>query len=291
MRQLLILSGKGGTGKTTVATSFIKLAYAHAYADCDVEAPNLHLLLSYGEEPQRTEFASMPKASIDASRCDGCGICEENCRFDALERCGTVFEVHAEACEGCGLCAALCPQDAIGMVPGTAGDIMLYADGRRAFSTARLRVGAGISGKLVTAVKEQLKENAPPTDLAVIDGPPGIGCPVIASLAGVDTVLLVVEPTMSGLSDLERVLETVRMVGCRVIACINRFDLNPKGTARIERFCRERDIPCVGKIPYDPAVVQAVNQGLCAVDLDGPAAEAVEDVFDRTMGLMESAPR
>lgn len=286
MKQLLILSGKGGTGKTTVAASFIRLAAARAYADCDVEAPNLHLVFSYGERPRRRFFMGMPKAYVDATACCGCGVCHDNCRFDAPRRQGPIYEVDSEVCEGCGLCAVLCPSKAIKMTPETTGDLLLYQDDDRTFSTARLRIGAGTSGKLVAAVKEQLGECTPDVSFSVIDGPPGIGCPVIASLAGIDTVLLITEPTLSGQRDLERVLEAVRMVGCRTLACVNRFDLDLEGTLRVEEYCRQHGAMCVGRIPYDRSVVDAVNQGLSIVDMDCLAGDAVEGVFVKTMEQM-----
>jgi len=286
MKQLLILSGKGGTGKTTVATSFIKLSAARAYADCDVEAPNLHLLLSYGKQPQQRPFMGMPKAHVNATACCGCGVCHDNCRFNAPRRQGSVYEIDSEVCEGCGLCALLCPSKAIKMKSEAIGNLLLYQDEDRTFSTAYLKIGAGTSGQLVAAVKEQLKECASDVSLSVIDGPPGIGCPVIASLASVDAVLLITEPTLSGQRDLERVLETVGMVGCRTLACVNRFDLDLEGTLRVEEYCRQHGVICVGRIPYDRNVVDAVNQGLSIVDVECLAGDAVEAVFAKTMKQM-----
>lgn len=286
MKQLLILSGKGGTGKTTVTASFIKLSAARAYGDCDVEAPNLHLVLSYGEQPRQRPFMGMPKAHVDATACCGCGVCHDNCRFDALRRQGSIYEIDSEVCEGCGLCAVLCPSKAIKMKSETAGNLLLYQDDDRTFSTACLRIGSGTSGKLVAAVKEQLGECAPDVPLSVIDGPPGIGCPVIASLASVDAVLLITEPTLSGQRDLERVLEMVGMVGCLTLACVNRFDLDLESTLRVEECCRQHGVICVGRIPYDRSVVDAVNQGLSIVDVECLAGGAVEGVFAKTMEQM-----
>lgn len=287
MSQLVILSGKGGTGKTTVAASFVKLVHARVYADCDVEAPNLHLLFSFDEQPEKTEFIGMPKAIIRGEDCIGCGICRDRCRFGAVRTYGGVYEIADEACEGCGLCAALCPSDAIDMVPAPAGELMYFADDRRMFSTAQLRIGAGTSGKLVTAVKDRVKESSA-TELTIVDGPPGIGCPTIASLSGAETVLLVVEPTLSGTSDLERILKMIETTRCQVLVCVNRYDLNLERTEQIENFCRERDIGCVGRIPYDPDVVHAVNRGTSIADLSGPAGAALRAVFDRTIASMET---
>jgi MinD superfamily P-loop ATPase len=178
MKQLLILSGKGGTGKTTVASAFIKLSVAKAYADCDVDAPNLHLVMAQDAAPERTDYYGMPKAEIDADRCTGCGLCKENCRFDAISG-GNGFKVDPFACEGCGVCEAVCPANAVSLKPAIAGELTLYAGEGKVFSTARLKMGSGTSGKLVTEVKKKMRSAASPdTSLAIIDGSPGIGCPL-----------------------------------------------------------------------------------------------------------------
>ncbi len=156
MKQLLILSGKGGTGKTTIASAFIKLSVAKAYADCDVDAPNLHLIMAQNSEPERTDYFGMPKAEIDVDKCIECGLCKENCRFDAISD-ENGFKVDSFACEGCGVCEAVCPADAVSLKPAVAGELMLYADNNKVFSTAQLKMGSGTSGKLVTEVKKQLQ--------------------------------------------------------------------------------------------------------------------------------------
>ncbi|MEL7604369.1 MAG: 4Fe-4S binding protein, partial [Bacillota bacterium] len=209
MKRLLILSGKGGTGKTTVACAFIRLAQAKAYADCDVDAPNLHLVMGRDTAPQRTEYFGMDKAEIDETICAGCGLCVRYCRFDAIRMDDGFCRVDPYACEGCGVCAAVCPAGAVSMKPTVAGELMLYADESTAFSTAQLNMGSGTSGKLVTEVKKQLASAAPKdAELAIIDGSPGIGCPVIASMSGADMVLIVAEPSLSGISDMQRILKT-----------------------------------------------------------------------------------
>lgn len=181
MKQLLILSGKGGTGKTTVAGAFISLSKAKAYADCDVDAPNLHLISHWSSAPQRSDYFGMPKARINTAKCIGCGECLSHCRFDAI-KAGTPFRVKPFACEGCGVCVAACPADAVSMEPAPAGELALYRDDARVFSTAKLAMGSGTSGKLVTEVKRRMGSDAGDAELAVIDGSPGIGCPVIASI-------------------------------------------------------------------------------------------------------------
>lgn len=297
MKQLLILSGKGGTGKTTVAGAFIRLSGAKAYADCDVDAPNLHLLMHRAEEPETTDYYGLPKAEIDAGLCVGCGRCAENCRFDAITADGG-YRVLPYACEGCAVCEAVCPAGAVSLKPAIAGELRLYTGGGEVFSTAKLKMGSGTSGKLVTEVKKQMKSAAADVPLAVIDGSPGIGCPVIASVSGTDMVLVVAEPSLSGISDMERVLKTAAMFHTKTAVCVNKYDINPENTGKIEAFCRAEGIPFVGRIPFDPAAVKAVNDGLTVADVDCAAGRAVGEVFHSTMALLfgeserpESEPR
>lgn len=286
MRQLLILSGKGGTGKTTIASAFIKLSIAKVYADCDVDAPNLHLVMTQNAEPERTDYYGMPKAEINADKCVACGRCKENCRFDAI--CyENGFQVDPYACEGCGVCEVVCSADAISLKPATAGELMLYADDNNVFSTAQLKMGSGTSGKLVTEVKKKMKNTASPdSKLAIIDGSPGIGCPVIASLSGVDMVLIVTEPSISGISDMKRIIKTAETFRTKVCVCINKYDTNPANAEKVEEFCRENCLPFTGKIPFDPGAVTAINNGLAIVDIDCPSGSAAKEVFSNTMKLL-----
>ena len=289
MKQLLILSGKGGTGKTTVASAFIRLAEAKAYADCDVDAPNLHLITRWPTPPDESDYYGLPKAKIDPDVCIGCGRCQAHCRFGAINA-EPDYEVDEYACEGCGVCAYVCPVEAVAMVPTPAGRFMLYSDGSKVFSTAQLKMGSGTSGLLVTEVKQKMKAAAVDAPLAVIDGSPGIGCPVIASLSGVDMALMVAEPSVSGLSDLERVLDTAAKFGVKTAVCINKYDTNLQKTAEIERFCEERGVPLLGKIPFDPDAVKAVNRQLTVVDVDCPSGRAVKEVYKETMRLLLDDP-
>ena len=229
MKQLLILSGKGGTGKTTIASAFIKLADAKAYADCDVDAPNLHLITGWSAEPAKTDYYGLPKAEINSELCIQCDQCRQNCRFDAIS-IGEKYKVDPFACEGCGVCEYVCPVEAITMIPAVAGELMLYSDGEKVFSTAQLKMGSGTSGMLVTEVKKQMKAATVDTELAIIDGSPGIGCPVIASLSGVDMVLIVAEPSISGISDMERIINTAAKFGTKTAVCINKYDTNIENT-------------------------------------------------------------
>ena len=284
MKQLLILSGKGGTGKTTLAGAFIKLAGAKAYADCDVDAPNLHLIMNQSAQVKRSDYYGMPKAAINPNTCIHCGVCRQHCRFDAI--CASPdYIVDEYACEGCGVCEALCPVGAVSFKPAVSGELTLYS-GETVFSTAQLKMGSGNSGKLVTEVKKQLKTADVNADLAIIDGSPGIGCPVIASLSGVDLVLIVAEPSVSGISDMERIIKTAKQFQTKVIVCINKYDANLENTEQIENFCQKQDIACVGRIPFDPLAVQAINNGLSIVELDCEAGRAAKDVYDRTFKVL-----
>lgn len=288
MKQLLILSGKGGTGKTTIASAFIKLANAQAFADCDVDAPNLHLIMNQMGEPIRTDYYGLDKARINEEKCIGCGICQQNCRFDAISEKDGVYEVDLFGCEGCSVCEALCPVNAVEMLPSLAGELMLYKKDKAIFSTAQLKMGSGTSGMLVTRVKNQMKDAADPrTELAIIDGSPGIGCPVIASLSGVDMVLIVAEPSLSGISDMERIVKTARQFGVKMAVCVNKYDTNLANTQKIEEFCRAEKIYFAGVVPFDENAGKAINRGLSVIDIPCPAQKAVESLFSATMKVLK----
>lgn len=277
MKQLLILSGKGGTGKTTVASALIELSSSSAFADCDVDAPNLHLVVSQEYEPERTDYYGFGKAVIDASKCVRCGQCEDNCRFGAIKD----FSVGEFECEGCGVCVEICPVQAITMQDHVSGELMLYKNNQRVFSTAQLKMGSGASGKLVTAVKKQLAQESANAELAIIDGSPGIGCPVIASITGVNIVLIVAEPTISGMHDMKRIIDTAKHFGVKCIVCINKFDVNLENTKEIQTYCCSLQIPVIGMIPFDKTVVQAVNRCQSIANYpDSPAGKAILSIWE-----------
>lgn len=307
MRQLLVLSGKGGTGKTTVAASFVALSGTPAFADCDVDASNLHLSVRVDAPCVESDYEGMPRASVDAARCTGCGACEESCRFDAIRVIDGSAAVNRVFCEGCGVCRLVCPGQAVTLTPEVTGRTMLYASGSRVFSTARLRAGSGNSGKLVAQVKRGLETGAQGLDaalrndrlFAVVDGSPGIGCPVLASLAGVDVVLVVVEPTLSGQSDMERLLDVIERLRVRSLVCVNKSDIDPGRADAIEAICDSRGVPFVGRIPLDHRMAAAVRSGeVPAGDGDGRtggdgsarAFDAIRQVYERTMAHLFPEP-
>lgn len=310
MKQLLILSGKGGTGKTTIASAFIKLADAKAYADCDVDAPNLHLITrlpsfndlgtrskspisvtgnviitGWNSQPEKTDYYGLPKADINTELCTQCDQCTKNCRFDAI-KAEEHYKVDPFACEGCGVCEYVCSAEAIILKPAVAGELMLYSDEEKTFSTAKLKMGSGTSGMLVTEVKKQMKSAAADAGLAIIDGSPGIGCPVIASLNGVDMVLIVAEPSISGISDMERIINTASKFGTKTAVCINKYNTNIENTEKIEEFCKKQGLPYIGRIPFDSNAVKAINNGQTIVDIDCASGTAVKEVYHKTMTLL-----
>ena len=285
MKELLILSGKGGTGKTTIASAFIKLSGARAYADCDVDAPNLHLIGRWDSEPRKSDYYGLARAHIDSQKCSECDICRQNCRFDVI-LVEEEYKVDQYACEGCGVCEYVCPEEAIRLIPYVDGELMLYSDEEDIFSTAQLKMGSGTSGLLVTEVKKQMRLSSEDANFAIIDGSPGIGCPVIASLSGVDMVLIVAEPSISGISDMERIINTAEKFGAKVAVCINKYDTNIENTERIGDFCKKRGLSFIGRIPFDSKAVKAINQGKTIVDIDCISGRAVKSVYEKAMTLL-----
>lgn len=287
MKKLLILSGKGGTGKTTTAAAFIRFAGARAAADCDVDAPNLALVTGGYARTEARDFQGSDKAKIDESLCIGCGKCAELCRFGAISRAvGGVCAVDELACEGCGLCVECCPAGAARLEPDVAGRLLVHSGGG-AFAEAELRMGRGNSGKLVTEVKRALDGAAGEAELAIIDGSPGLGCPVMASMNGVSLALIVTEPSVSGLSDLGRLVRTASSARVRTAVCVNRADVDPDMAARIEDWCREQGVPFLGRVPFDPAAQRAINSGRSLADTPCPAREALHGIFLRAMELLD----
>jgi MinD superfamily P-loop ATPase len=290
MKQLLVLSGKGGTGKTTVAASLITLAAAGTdatgmnvvCADCDVDAPNLHLIHGGHGLPETEDYYGFEKAAIHPELCTKCGLCETLCRFDAI----LDMKVNSLACEGCGVCEAFCPvmdaagKKAIRLEKNISGITRLFHQGDWVFSTAELKMGNGASGKLVGKVRRNLYNAMDKQALVILDGSPGIGCPVIASVTGVDAVLIVTEPTLSGLHDMGRLVDVARQFGAECLVCINRYDLHPGYSDQISGYCDSLGIPLLARIPYDKAAIGAVNRGEPLVNVsDSPAAAVLRKLW------------
>jgi len=282
MKQLTVISGKGGTGKTTIVGSFAALAKNKVIADCDVDAPDLHLLL-HPEIIKKEEFKGLKVAVMDKTLCTECGICEETCRFNAIastEESG--YAVNPARCEGCGACVFACPQEALTLKERVSGYAFISKTRYGTMAHAQLNIAEEASGKLVTAVRNTAQQVAEKEGcgLILIDGAPGIGCPVIASLTGVDIALVVTEPTMSGLHDLERILDVTRHFGITSTVCINKYDINEENSKRITEFCRQRGVEIVGNIPYDPVVTEAMVAGKPVVEFSrGVVSDAIKDVW------------
>lgn len=286
MKQLAIVSGKGGTGKTTLCASLVALAKKKIVADCDVETPNLHLLLKQRVLSEK-DFQGSKCAHIDSSKCSQCGKCLEVCRFEAIKD----FEVDSLKCEGCGACQYFCPQQAIRITEVVTGKTLISETGSAIFSHARLKIGADGSGKLVTEVRKNAVSWGVETgDLegpVIIDGSPGIGCVVIASITGCDAVLIVSEPTVSGKHDLARVLKLADHFGIEAYVCINKDDINLEMTEEIESFCLSQGIEVIGRIPFDPKVNAALKEGIPVVSFpDSEAAKAIRQIWGRVQGIL-----
>lgn len=280
MKQLLILSGKGGTGKTTIASSFITLSKTKAFADCDVEAPNLHLLHKTSHQISKP-YDGMKKAVINQDQCMQCGLCQKHCRFDAISFKGH-YQIDTFACEGCAVCEYVCPANAIDMVETIGGRLSLYKNDV-VFSTAELAMGSGNSGKLVSEVKKQLFQVVDDEQLVIIDGSPGIGCPVTASLSGVDMVLIVTEPSISGISDMKRIVQVAKIFKVKIAICVNKSDINERLTQQIEHYAKQHRIAYMGTIPYDERVTTYLNQGISLLDVDFEASRSIRLIHKKTM--------
>jgi len=278
VKQIVVISGKGGTGKTVVTASLAALAGKKVMADCDVDAADLHILLS-PEIKERHTFKSGKTAVIDMSKCARCGLCLSSCRFEAIKPGPSVDAV---SCEGCAFCSFICPAEAITMEENDTGEWYISETRFGPMVHAKLGIAEENSGKLVSLVRNKAKELAEEMglDWVIIDGSPGIGCPVIASISGVDTALVVTEPTMSGLHDADRVIKVTRYFNVPVKLVINKFDLNENFSGKIELYCKENNVPILGKIPFDKDVVKAMVDKRSVVEFsDGPASLEIRRIW------------
>jgi len=283
MKQIVVISGKGGTGKSVITASFASLAKNKVMADCDVDAADLYLLL-HPVVKETHEFSGGKTAFIDERVCSQCGECQEACRFEAIVN----YLVDPISCEGCGVCFHICPEKAIKMVDNLSGKWFVSETKYGPFVHAKLGIAEENSGKLVTLVRQNAKLIAEKEkrDFVIVDGPPGIGCPVIASLSGVDIALIVTEPTLSGIHDLERVVGVAHHFGIKGVVCINKYDLNLIVSKRIEEYCHGNNIELVGKIPFDISVTEALVRGLPIVEYsDNHVTEEIKNLWEKILGI------
>lgn len=299
MKELVVISGKGGTGKTSLVASFAALADNAVLADCDVDAADLHLILD-PKTWHREPFSGGKKARILIEECVACGRCQAVCRFDAVRFDGPpsrtiekTYRVEPIACEGCGVCVRFCPTDAIVFEPVVNGEWFVSDTRHGLMVHARLRPGGENSGRLVTVVRTQAREIAERDgcDLILVDGAPGIGCPVVASIAGADMALIVTEPTLSGLHDFERVHVLVRHFGIPALVCINKYDINPAVGERIAAAAERLDVPVAGTIPYDTVFTRAQLDGLSVVDYArSPLADRIRQIWGYIVAQLSNGP-
>jgi len=297
VREIVVVSGKGGTGKTSIVASFAALAAANndkvVFADCDVDAADLHLVLA-PDVKRREEFRAGHVARIRQDDCIGCGACLAYCRFDAIarsegDRGEHRFSVDETACEGCGVCVRICPAGAVDFPDKVAGEWFVSETRFGPMVHARLGIAEENSGKLVSRIRKEARTLAEGGghELVLADGSPGIGCPVIASMTGATVALIVAEATVSGLHDLARIVELARLLRTPAAVCVNRWDLNPAIAEEIEETARANGLPFLGRIPYDDAVTRAQIEGRSVVEtFDGPAARAIGVVWGGLMGLL-----
>jgi MinD superfamily P-loop ATPase len=289
MRQMVVISGKGGTGKTTVTAALAQLLEPVVLADCDVEAPNLRILFPSPDQ-HSFDIKVSRKAAIDPEKCSSCGLCAEHCRFKAIAS-GPPFQVVATNCEGCGVCALVCPSEAVSFRMAEGARVTLAETFHGPLVEGSLAMGEEASGKVVTRVRMEAQAMAAEQgfELIIIDGSPGIGCPVIASLSGADLALVVTEPTLSGWHDLERILQVTSHFSIPAMACLNKCDLNAQVALDIARLCDKRGVRMAAKIPFNPEVVDVLRRGLPPIgnvpaEVESPLRELASAVTVR-MGI------
>jgi len=285
MKQIVVISGKGGTGKTTIVASLAALAKNIVIADCDVDAPDLHLILKPNIKETR-EFRGSKTATKDDSKCIKCRRCEEVCRFNAIKN----LSINSFSCEGCGACVFICPVNAIELKEKISGYVYVSETKYGWMSHAKLNPGEEASGKLVAVVKENAKKIAEKENknLILIDGSPGIGCPVIASLSGADIALIVTEPTMSGIHDLKRILSVAEHFNIKPVVCVNKYNINLENSNEIINICRKNGIEVAGKISFNPVVTEAMVAGIPVVQFsDDEISYEIKHIWENIKILIE----
>ena len=286
IKELIVISGKGGTGKTSLLGAFASLATNKVLCDADVDAADLYLILE-PEIRKRQDFQEGHRAVIDPDRCTECGLCRDLCRFHAIS---PDFKVDPIECEGCGVCVHFCPVEAIDFPIKTCGELFISETRCGPMVHARLGIAEDNSGKLVTLTRKEARELAKNRGLGLIltDGPPGLACPVIASIAGATAVLIVTEPTLSGHHDMDRVVELANHFQIPASICVNKYDLNPDMTGVIEQYAKERGLPILGRIPFDPIFTKAMVQKQTVIEYDGrsQAAQALREIWQQLISSL-----
>lgn len=287
MKELIIISGKGGTGKTSLMAAFASLAENKVLCDADVDAADLHLIME-PEVRKRQDFQSGNTAVIDQDKCTECGVCLDLCRWNAISN---DFEVNPIECEGCGVCVYFCPEKAIDFPLNTCGEWYISDTRFGPMVHARLGIAEENSGKLVSLVRQEARKLAEEKNLALIlsDGPPGVGCPVIASIGGATAVLIVTEPTVSGKHDMERVAQLADHFKVPAMICVNKFDLNLELTRDIENFAKEKGLSCLGRIPFDPIFTKAMIQAQTVFEYntESKVGQAIKEIWENLSNRLE----
>ena len=282
--ELVIISGKGGTGKTMITAALKALSGTCLIADCDVDAPNLSLYYK-GRNLHTEDFYALSKAKVDESKCISCGICDAVCRFDAMKD-HVVDEI---GCEGCGACVIACPNDAITLIKLKDADIYTTKTDEGLLFRAKMASGSDGSGMLITKLRKNVRSQAKDGELIILDGSPGIGCPVISSITAADLALIVTEPTISGISDLKRVVGVARHFNIQTALCINKYDINLDLTEQIIEYALSEDIPVVGEIPFDETVIASINSLTPITSYPkSPAAAEIKNMWENLKELIES---
>ena len=287
MKELVILSGKGGTGKTSLTAAFAAISESRILCDADVDAADLHLLMSPVIK-RRTDFKGGGIAVINHDKCTECGLCKDLCRFDAIK---DNFDVDKIACEGCGVCVDLCPENAIDFPVKTCGEWYISETRFGPMVHARLGIAEENSGKLVALVRQEARKLAEEKEMNLIitDGPPGIGCPVIASIGGASALLIVTEPTVSGIHDMKRAIELAAHFKVTAMVCVNKYDLNPEQTQAIEELVKKQNMTFLGNIPFDPVFTKAMVRGKTIFEYgkESNTHQAVKNIWDGIMASSE----
>lgn len=286
--EIAIISGKGGTGKSSISAAFATLNGKVVLADCDVDAANLYLLFDPIHEEEEVYIGGQ-KAAIDYSRCTSCRYCIDYCRFDAISLINDKVSISGISCDGCFLCSRICPENAISMVPSDKSRMYSGSFRHGKMVYGRLAPGEENSGKLVNMVREKAKQVAAENNLEIIilDGPPGIGCPVMSTITGVNKAIIVTEPSMSGLNDMQRTYQIVRKFGIETYVIINKFDLNREMSLQIDSWCKTAGINVSGHLPFDPDMVEAMVQGLSITEFDtgSEISKMIKEIWNKILKI------